>query len=394
MQLVEQGKVDLNERVRKYVPELKLKDEETARNVTVMHLLNHTAGWQGDTHEAEAGEGDDALEKSVEKMAEIEQVTPLGTAVSYNNASLRLAGRIIEKVTGKTFEDAIKEMIFEPLGLEHCYFFPTDIMTRRFAVGHTQHPDGSITVARPWALPRSGAPSGGISSNAEDQIKWARFHLGDGRGVDGSQVLSRKSLDLMKRPTVETPGSAVGDHIGITWLMEDIDGVRLVGHGGTTHGQHSDFTLVPERDFAVAVLTNCGPNGAHLHDAIRRWALEAYIGVVERDPEPVSLTPEELAPYAGTYDTIAAQLNITPENGGLLAKIALKPEYVAKMREAGEDEPDDEPPLPIGLLPGEGDHYIITGGRGRGMKGYFVRNDSGAVEGIHIGGRLATRVHN
>lgn len=391
MRLVERGEVDLDAPVRTYVPELRLKDEDVAEKVTVLHLLNHTAGWAGDLMKS-TGDGDDALEKYVANMAEIEQVTPLGTAVSYNNASLSVAGRIIEKLTGKTYEAAIKELIFEPLGLEHSYFFTNEIMTRRFAVGHNQRPDGTITIARPWALPRGNAPAGGISANAGDQIKWARFHLGDGRGVDGSQVLSRASLDLMKKPTFDMRGSAIGDYVGISWLIRDVDGVRLVGHGGTTNGQHSEFLTVPERDFAIAILTNCGPNGAQLNTDLTRWALEAYLGVIERDPEPVTLGDTELALYTGTYETIAAKVHITAADGGLLLKVEYKPETLAELREAGEDEPEEYPAFPLGILPGEGDQYIVSDGPAKGMKGYFVRDSSGDVASVHVGGRLATRV--
>ncbi|MBO0838390.1 MAG: beta-lactamase family protein, partial [Actinobacteria bacterium] len=116
MILVERGLIELDAPVRQYVPELRLKDEETASKVTVLQLLNHTAGWAGDLLD-NTGSGDDALAKYVELMAGLEQVTPLGSTVSYNNASLSLAGRVIEKVTGKTFEEAMKELLFEPLGL-------------------------------------------------------------------------------------------------------------------------------------------------------------------------------------------------------------------------------------------------------------------------------------
>ena len=84
----------------------RLKDEDVADRVTVLQLLNHTAGWEGDMIE-DTGDGDDALEKYVARMGELEQVTPLGATVSYNNASLSVAGRILEKVTGSTYEQAI-----------------------------------------------------------------------------------------------------------------------------------------------------------------------------------------------------------------------------------------------------------------------------------------------
>src|SRR4051812_11494987 len=389
MRLVDQGKVDLHAPVRTYLPDLRLKDEKVAEAVAVLHLLNHTAGWSGDLMD-NTGDGDDALAKYVDLMADLEQVTPLGSVVSYNNASLSVAGLIIATVTGLVYEQAMRELVFEPLGLEHSFFFTNEIMTRRFSVGHNQHPDGTIVVARPWALPRGNAPAGGISSNAGDQMRWARFHLGDGRAADGTQVLSKELIDLMKEPTVDMRGSAIGDYVGVSWLLRDVDGVRLVGHGGTTNGQHSDFVMVPERDFAIAVLTNCGPNGAQLYHEIVKSTLESYIGVNDRDPEPVEVGDAVLAQYAGRYETIAVTVDITAEGGRLIADVQVKPELAAQLQEAGDEVPD-QPPIPLGLLGTEGDQYIVTDGPGKGMKGYFVRHEDGTVSAVHMGGRLATR---
>lgn len=390
LRLVERGEIDLNAPVRTYVPELKLKDEDVAAKVTVLHLLNHTAGWSGDLME-NTGDGDDALARYVEKMAEIDQVSPLGADVSYNNASLSLAGRVIEKVTGKTFEVAIKELIFEPLGLKNMFFFPNEIMTRRFAVGHNQEPDGSIKVARPWGMARSSWPAGGISSTAEDLLKWARFHLGDGRADDGERVLAEDLLKKMQEPTVETPGSALGDAVGISWMLRDVEGVRLVSHGGDTLGQHSDFVLVPEGNFGISSLTNCGPNGNRFNDEIVKWALETYLGVVEKDPEPMSLSSDELRRYVGRFETIAAWADIKSGDGHLLLEVEIKPETLEQLREAGEEAPPDPPPFPLGILPGDGDRYIVLDGPAKGMKGYFVRGDAGSIDAVHVGGRLATR---
>jgi CubicO group peptidase (beta-lactamase class C family) len=390
MRLVERGDVELDETVRTYVPELTLKDEDVAAKVTVLHLLNHTAGWSGDLMD-NTGDGDDALEKYVAKMAEIDQVSPLGETVSYNNASLSVAGRIIEKVTGKTYEQAMKELVFEPLGLKNMYFFPNEIMTRRFAVGHNQEPDGTIKIARPWWMPRGNVPAGGISSNAGDLVKWGRFHIGAGTAEDGSRVLSEELLKKMQEPTFEMPGSALGDAVGISWMLRDIDGVKLVSHGGDTIGQHSDFVMVPEKNFAISSLTNCGPNGNRFNDEIVRWALESYVGVIDKDPEPISLSDEELRPYSGRFETIAAWVQIRPHEGHLLLDVEIKPETLAQLQEAGEEVPPDPPPFPLGLLEGDGDRYIVIDGPAKGMKGYFVRGEGDSVDAVHVGGRLATR---
>ena len=390
MRLVEDGRVDLDAPVRTYVPELKLKDESVAEKVTVLHLLNHTAGWSGDLF-TDTGEGDDALAKYVDAMAELEQITPLGESVSYNNASLSLAGRIIEKVTGKTFEQAIKELLLAPLGLDHTFFSPNEIMTHRFAVGHIQQPDESLAVARPWRFSRGMNPAGGLSANAADQIAWARFHLGDGTARDGTRILSQESMKRMQEPTVENPGSAIGDGVGISWLLSEVEGVRLVSHGGSTIGQYSAFVIVPERDFAFISMTNSGPGGSQLNDELERWVFQAYLGIEKKDPEPISLEEEELAPYVGIYETVAATADFSPEDGGLVINVKIKPEAAEQLKQQGESMDQTQPPIPIKLLPGEGDKYVVTGGPAKGMKGYFVRGESGEIESVHVGGRIATR---
>jgi CubicO group peptidase (beta-lactamase class C family) len=390
MRLVEQGKVSLDEPVRTYLPDFKLRDEDVAAKVTVLQLLNHTAGWEGDMMD-DTGDGDDALEKYVARMERLQQVTPLGATVSYNNASLSVAGHIIARISGTTYEKAIRDLLFEPLGLTKTFFFPNEIMSRRFAVGHKREDDGTFTIARPWAMARGNAPAGGMSATAHDQIAWAKFHLGDGKAADGTQVLSAELLELMKQPTADMRGSALGDFVGISWLLKDIDGVRLVGHGGTTNGQYSNFTMVPERGFAFISMTNCGPNGHQLNELLEKWALEHFVGLVDVEPEEITLGEDALQAFAGTFETIAATVEVKVDGSRLSAAITMKPEMAAALREQGEDVPEEQPPFPLALLAGDGDQYVVPDGPAKGMRGYFSRAADGTVDGVHLGGRLASR---
>jgi CubicO group peptidase (beta-lactamase class C family) len=160
MRLVEMGKLGLDATVRIYLPGFKVSDEEASTRATVRHLLTHMAGWVGDFFH-DTGAGDDALERYVADMSELEQLAPVGTVWSYNNAGFSVAGRIIEVVTGQTYEAALKELVLEPLGLGHCFLGPGEVITRRFAVGHRDGTEGA-QVARPWPLPRGVYPAGGI----------------------------------------------------------------------------------------------------------------------------------------------------------------------------------------------------------------------------------------
>jgi CubicO group peptidase (beta-lactamase class C family) len=120
MRLVAEDKVELDAPVRRYVPELKLADESAAADVTVLQLLNHTSGLGWDLL-VDTGEGDDALAGYVAKLAELELIAPPGTRASYSQAGYSLLGRIVEKVTGLTYERAVASLVFKPLGLSQQF---------------------------------------------------------------------------------------------------------------------------------------------------------------------------------------------------------------------------------------------------------------------------------
>ncbi len=189
---------------------------------------------------------------------------------------------------------------------------------------------------------------------------------------------------------MEMPGSALRDAVGISWLLKDVDGTRLVGHGGTTNGQHSNFTLVPSRGFAVTCLSNCGPNGPQLNDAVTKWALDHYVGVKDVALVATERSDAELEEFTGTFGTIAVTVDITAVRGGLDAVITMKPETLRQLRDAGDETPPEQPPIHLGLVAG-GDQYVATEGPAAGMRGFFTRDASGRVDGVHMGGRLASR---
>jgi CubicO group peptidase (beta-lactamase class C family) len=389
MRLVAEGKVDLEAPVRRYVPEFTLRDERAAAAITVLNLLNHTAGldWR---MSAETGEGDDALALYVAKMAQSEPIAPPGVRASYSQVGYNLAGRVIEKVTGLSFERAIASLLLEPVGLSHTFFFAADVMTRRFAVGHNLGKDGTLSVARQWKDTRANNPGGDAGSSVADLLRWARFHLGAGRAGTGAQVLPAAVLRQMQQQTAELRGSSLGDAFGIGWFLRDIDGVRTVGHDGSANGQFASLLTVPERDFAVAVLSNAGPDGGlAVNRAAVEWALEHYLGVADRDPEPLPYDPARAAEIAGSYENDMMTLIFRTDRAGLTVECTIKPE----IRAATDTElPPDMPPAELGLLPGDADEYIITSGGLKGQRGFFTRDHNGQITAADLAGRKFPRV--
>ncbi|GGV10365.1 serine hydrolase domain-containing protein [Streptomyces spectabilis] len=386
MRLVAEGKVDLDAPVRRYVPELRLADEEAVERITVLNLLNHTAGL--DWNLIDDGRGDRSLAGLVAKLHELPLIAPPGTRASYSQAGYNLVGRIIEKVTDLPFEQAVASLVLEPVGLSDTVYGLAEVMVRKFAVGYNRGDDGALEPARPWGAFKEGAradnPGGGLASSASDLLRWARFLLGDGKGV-----LPAEALHRMRERTVELRSSSLGDGFGICWFLHDLDGVQGIGHGGSGTGQFAELLIVPERNFAVVALSNVGPDGYTCNQSVLKWALRRYLGVVEKEPEPVPYDEALARQVTGRYDIDAMNVDIATDGTRLTLAVEIKPE----IREASDEEmPPGYPPATIAFLPGDGDEYLVLEGGLKGERGYFSRDPHGTVTGIDLGGRLFGRV--
>ncbi|MEO7997542.1 MAG: serine hydrolase domain-containing protein, partial [Gemmatimonadaceae bacterium] len=220
MRLVEQGKVDLRAPVRTYIPELVLKDSSVARDVTVWHLLTHLGGWEGQISGPDRGP--ETLAAFVAGMSDVMQVAPPGAAWSYNNAGFSLAGRVIERVTNMSINNAIRSLVFQPLGLEHAGTTSGEFIVNRFAAGHITR-NGVATLQRPFVASNS-VTAGGVGLCMTDLMAYARFHMGDGTAKDGGRVLTAATLQTMRAAQLHKQGT--DDDIGIAWHLRTVGGVR------------------------------------------------------------------------------------------------------------------------------------------------------------------------
>jgi CubicO group peptidase (beta-lactamase class C family) len=383
MRLVEQGKLDLDAPVRRYLPELRLSDESVASRVTMKHLFTHTGGWVGDYFN-DFGGGDDALAKIVASLEPLPQLTPLGEVWSYNNSGFYIAGRVIEAITGQTYESAAKELVLEPLGMSMSFFFPGDVMTYRFAVGHNER-EGKTVVARPWPLPRAAYPAGGIISSVGDQLTYARFHMGmGGAGQDKPLLLKPETLELMQSPQVSAGGAT--EHMGITWMLRHFGGLRVVEHGGATNGQLSAFLMVPERHFAITLLTN-SETGGQLNGEITKWALEHFCSVNESEPPHLTLSAEQLMTYTGRYTGAANDFQITVEEGTLILQDIPKGGFPTPET----PPPPADPPVRLAFVQDE-DHILALDQPIKGARAEFLRDADGGIVWLRIGGRIHKRI--
>ena len=154
-------------------------------------------------------------------------------------------------------------------------------------------------------------------------------------------------LRRMKERTAGLRASALGDAIGIGWFLRDVNGVRTVGHAGSANGQFAELLTVPERNFAVVALSNAGPGGIRFNKAAVRWALQTYLGMTDRDPEPLPYDDLGAQEVVGTYQNDYMTLTIHTDGHGLRLDVRIKPEIRAA---AKTEPPADHAPADIGLV--------------------------------------------
>jgi CubicO group peptidase (beta-lactamase class C family) len=384
MRLVEQGKVDLRAPVRTYLPDFRVQDEAVSRAVTIWNLLTHTSGWEGQVSGPERGE--DTLRNFVTTIGGLMQLAPPGAAWSYNNAGFSVAGRVIESVTGMSINAAIRELVFKPLALEHAGTTAGEFITQRFALGHGARDDGPPVLQRPF-VPSTSVTAGGVGLCLTDLLSYARFHLGDGSAPDGSRLLTRATLESMRTPQLRK--QSMDDEIGLAWHLRTVGSTRTAAHGGTLAGHILLLELVPERNFAIAILTNAS-NGWRLIQDVERAALKAYTGaafaanqaiahrgLVETLPavEPLATQPDP-APYVGRYIRPMNAVLVRATAGRLVVQVAPN---------SGTPQPE----MPIAFY--GPDRAVIVDGADRGQSIEFVRTAEGRVNWIRVTGRIAVR---
>ena len=367
MQQVADGRLDLDAPVRMYLPELRLGDESVAAAATMRHLLTHMGGWVGDFFD-DPGRGANALALMVERMANLPQVVPLDSIFTYNNSGFYIAGRVLEVAGGAPFDQLVAERVLRPLELERTFFLPEDVMTHRFAVGHYESEEGT-SVARPWALPLAASPAGGLISTVGDLLEYARFHLGG----------DPPWLEHMREPQAEIRS---GQQMGITWILQEIGGVRFFGHDGGTNGQVARLLIAPEEGEAVAVLTNSF-RGGEVTAAVER-AFLARFGVAEPDLVALDLESERLHEYAGHYVSHMIDVDVAVEDGALVTH------FVPKRGFPTPDLPPLPAPPPVAIALYAEDLAFVPEGPYRGERVEFLR-EGNEIAWFRDGARLYRR---
>jgi CubicO group peptidase (beta-lactamase class C family) len=333
MQLVDEGLLELDAPVRRYLPELRLRDEAATAAITLRQLLCHTSGFEGDIF-TDTGKGDDCVEKFVATLGDVPALFPPGEMFSYNNAGYCVLGRVVEVLRGKAYDDCLRQHLIGPLGLAHAATCAEEAILHRAAVGHLRpEPDAPPQPAPVWALMRSNAPAGStLAMSARDLLDFARMHLRGGTAADGTRVLSGESVAAMRQRQVTLPYLGImGDAWGLGWELFDWPGGPVIGHDGGTIGQSAFLRVLPGADVAVALLTNGGDTVA-LYRAVVGPVLRELTGVeMPAFPAPNgAVNPPDATRYVGTYSSSVAETVVRQDTDGRIWAVRT-PKGIAEM---------------------------------------------------------------
>lgn len=251
IQLVEQGKINLDEHLTTYLPYFKM-DDERYKKITIRQMLNHTSGMPDvNDYEWEKPQYDEgAAERYVRSLKKEKMIAAPGERYQYSNMAYDVLGDVIAKVSGKPFEVYMKESILDPLGMKESDFLYEHIKNDLRTSPHIW--DSGVIVSDVYPYNRVHAPSGTLNSNVMEMARWAEANLNHGE-LNGRRILTEESYNSLWQPSVQL-NEKTG--VGLGWVLSEYRGFSTVSHSGDDPGYSCDFKLIPPKKLGIILASN------------------------------------------------------------------------------------------------------------------------------------------
>jgi CubicO group peptidase (beta-lactamase class C family) len=298
MQLVEQGKLDLNRNVDDYL-DFKVSPKGQ-RPITLLDLMNHRGGFEEGLKDVLSMDPHtfQSTETYLKKHPRPLLFAP-GTVPAYSNYGAALAGYIVQRVSGEPFERYVENHIFLPLGMQHSTF--TQPLPKRFLPMMSQGYRTASTPPQPYELVVT-APAGSVASTAADMARFMLAQLQDGRLGD-YEMLDRPTAELMQSPSeTAPPGFGTMAH---GFFHEIRNGRPVIGHGGDTIFFHTEFELLPQEGVGIFYSFNSRGRDNAVY-GLRKELLDQFIDRYFPQATPPS-EPKALPSAAGDASKIAGR---------------------------------------------------------------------------------------
>ena len=358
--LVDEKKLNWDDKVMNYLPEFQLYNPYVTSELTIRDLVSHRSGldtFSGDLLWYETNYNSDEI---LRRVRFLKPKSSFRSQFGYQNLMFIAAGRIVEKVSGKTWSQFVTERILTPLGMSRTTTSVKNLKDN-FSMPHNES-GGALRVLHSGNVDGASAAAG-LNSSAADVAKWLRLQLGRGK-FEGKQIFSEQQSGVMWSahtilgvnpfPAKDAP-TRLFSAVGLGWFLNDYRGRKVVSHGGGLDGMISQTAMMPEENLGLVVLTNSetGVNtilqnkifDVFLDAPKRDWSAERLerakqnkAKAEEEDAKLVASRTADTIPslliknYAGNYtDQLYGDATIAEENGKLVLRFIQSPNFVADL---------------------------------------------------------------
>lgn len=324
LKLQEEGKISVNDKLSKFIPDFPRGDE-----VTIHHLLTHTSGIHSFTNKPEFNKYVTCEAKTEEVIDSIKKdpydFNP-GEKQAYNNSGYFILGYIIEKITGESYGDYLKKTFFDPLGMKNTGVHNSRTIYENEAYGYS-YEDGKFQKAVNWNMSQAGG-AGSLYSTVGDLYLW-------NEGIFNGKVLNEESLKSAFTPAKLNDGTeakALGGGYGYGWLMIENRGLKLITHGGGLPGFNSGLIRYPDINATIVVLQNCLPFAPEMSAfALATSIQEIFFWELAKPQESTkvdkTVSSDKYDDYVGRYDYAGAVMTIRRDGNRLFAQLTGQSEY-------------------------------------------------------------------
>ncbi len=285
--LESEGKLKLEDKVVQYLPDFKMKDAWVTKELNLIDIVSHRIGLETYQGDFMYWTSDLTADEVIEKFGKITPKYDFRTKYGYTNAGYTIAGKIIEKISGLTWANYLKEKIFEPLKMKNTIsLYNKYLMAKNISKPHTIINSKISKISFPNL--DNLAPAGGIASSIIDISHWIIAQLDSGR-FESERAIPIEVINRIRQPL--TIDAASQDYYpfnennfslyGMGWWLDDYEGNEIVYHTGGVNGFLSSITLIPEENLGIAVFTNTDQN--YFSWAMRAEVTDAFLELPYRN---------------------------------------------------------------------------------------------------------------
>jgi len=287
-QLVDEGKLDWDDKVIEYLPWFKMYNNYVTGEITVRDLLCHRSGLKTFSGDLLWYETDYSQDEVIKRARFLKPEYGFRAHFGYSNILVSTAGRIIPELAGMTWQNYIRSHFFKPLGMTSSLLSVNELKDKKNVAIPHYVAEGKDPLPIKYMQWDNAAPAAAVISNVEDMSKWLILQMNDGI-YKGDTILSPAQVYEMhstQTPDNLNPGWASyfpGQHFntyGLCWSLFDYKGVKVVNHSGGADGMISQTMIVPEKKIGIVVLTN---SVNYLPTALMYYVLDDYLGNPDND---------------------------------------------------------------------------------------------------------------